>query len=195
MSEKRTLAVVQRKIAAFFVDHRRMPSYSEMMGLLGVRSKSVVHFWVKKLIARGLLERDRKRFLRPVRRAFSLPYVGDIQAGFPSPAEEEIRDVVSIDEFLITRPASSFLLRVQGDSMEGEGIREGDIVLVEKDREPKSGDIVLAEVDGSWTMKYLRGAGKSVMLESANPAYPPIRPVSDLRIGGVVSAVIRKYGS
>ncbi len=122
-------------------------------------------------------------------RAFGLPMVGDVAAGFPSPAEEELRDVISFDEYLITKPGTSFLLRVSGDSMIDEGIHQGDLVVIEKGREPKSGDIVIAEVDGEWTLKFFRKKGKDVFLEAANAKYPPIRARSELRVGGVVSAV------
>ncbi|MDZ4165825.1 MAG: S24 family peptidase, partial [Smithellaceae bacterium] len=77
--------------------------------------------------------------------------------------------------------------------MIGEGIRENDLVIVERDRTAKNGDIVLAEVDGQWTMKYFSKNGNSVCLKSANPKYPTIRPKEELRLGGVVVAVIRKY--
>jgi len=170
-----------------------MPTYGEMMAVLGVRSKSVVHFWVGKLLAAGLLVKDTGGFLKPARTTTGLPLVGSVQAGFPSPAEEELRDVISLDEYLINRPDSSFLLSVQGDSMTGEGIKEGDLVIVERGREPKNGDIILAEVDGEWTMKYFRKEGKNVVLEAANSKYAPIHPRLELRIGGVITAVIRKY--
>jgi len=98
-----------------------------------------------------------------------------------------------MDEYLITRPEASFLLQVNGDSMNGAGIMEGDLVVVERGRDPKGGDIVVAEVDGEWTMKHFRREGKAVVLEAANPRYPPIRPKEELKIGGVVTAVIRKY--
>jgi repressor LexA len=77
--------------------------------------------------------------------------------------------------------------------MSGAGIVEGDLVIVEKGREPKGGDIVIAEVDGEWTLKFFRKKGKDVFLEAANVKYPPIRARSELRVGGVVSAVVRKY--
>jgi len=77
--------------------------------------------------------------------------------------------------------------------MEGEGIKEGDLVIVERGREPKNGDIILAEVDGAWTMKYFRKKGKEVVLEAANPRYPLIRPRAELKVGGIITAVIRKY--
>ena len=100
---------------------------------------------------------------------------------------------MSMDEYLITKPDASFLLTVSGDSMIGEGIMEGDMVIVEKGRAPKVGDVVIAEVDGDWTMKYFKKENGKVYLEAANPKYPIIRPRTDLQLGGVVPAVIRKY--
>jgi repressor LexA len=70
---------------------------------------------------------------------------------------------------------------------------DGDLVIVERERSPKNGDIVLAEVDGEWTMKYLRRKGREVILEAANPAYPDIYPRDELKIGGVITASVRKY--
>jgi SOS regulatory protein LexA len=193
MNEKRTLQSVAKIIAAFFHDRKRMPTYTEMMALLNVRSKSAVQFWVRKLLSGGLLKKDQKGFLIPAGSFVGLPVVGNIAAGFPSPAEEELRDVLVLEDYLVTRPETSYLLKVTGDSMIGEGIREGDLVVVDRGREPHSGDIVIAEVDGEWTMKYFTKKGKLVILEAANPKYPPIKAVSELRLGGVITAVIRKY--
>ena len=170
-----------------------MPSYSEMMDIIGVHSKSVVHFWIKKLIAAGIVQKDAKGFLTLTRRPLALPLAGDVCAGFPSPAEEELRDIISFDEYLVAHPETSFLLSINGDSMNGAGIMDKDLVIVERGREPKNGDIILAEVDGNWTVKYFRKKGKTVTLEAANPKYPPIIPQSELRISGVVTAVVRKY--
>jgi len=193
MEKKRTIQSVARQIGHFFQENRRMPSYQEMLDLLSVRSKSVVHFWVNKLMASGLLEKDDKGHLSLTRRSFAIPMVGSVQAGFPSPEEEVLGDIISLDEYLINYPETSFLLQVSGDSMIEEGIMPGDLVIVEKGREPKNGDIVIAEVDGEWTLKYFRREGKSVVLEAANPRYPIIRAKSELRVGGVVTAVIRRY--
>ena len=193
MKVKRTLPDVEKKITAFFRENRRMPTYSEMAEIIGVRSKSVVDFWVKKMMASGLLQKDAKGFLAPARLSMGLPLAGEVCAGLPSPAEEELRDVISFDEYLVDRPEKSFLLSVTGDSMIGEGIMEKDLVIVESGKEPKNGDIILAEVDGNWTMKYFCKQGKTVTLEAANPKYPPIIPQSELRIAGVITAVVRKY--
>jgi repressor LexA len=119
--------------------------------------------------------------------------LGLVEAGFPSPAEEELRDTLSLDEFLISNPDASFLLKVSGDSMIGAGILPGDLVIVDRGQTAKSGDIVIAEVDGEWTMKFFKKSGDAVYLVPANPKYKPIRPQHELRITGVVTAVVRKY--
>jgi len=74
-----------------------------------------------------------------------------------------------------------------------KGIMPGDLVIIEKGREPKNGDIVIAEVDREWNLKYFKRDGNAVVPEAANPKYPIIRAKSELRVGGVVTAVIRKY--
>ncbi len=193
MKVKRTLQDVEKKIIAFFLKNGRMPSYSEITEIIGVRSKSVAHFWVAKLLDAGVLQKDAKGFLTLTRNPRALKLAGEVCAGFPASAEEEIRDIVSFDEYLVRNPESSFLLSVTGDSMIDAGIREKDIVIVETKKEPGDGDIVLAEVDGNWTMKYFCRKGKTVTLEAANPKYSPIIPRADLRIAGVITAVIRKY--
>jgi SOS regulatory protein LexA len=193
METKRTTQSVQKSIRTFLKEYRRMPSYSEMIDLLGVKSKSVVNFWVNKLINAGIIEKDNKGYLAFTKNSFGIPMVGSVQAGFPSPEEEALCDVISMDEYLITKPESSFLLKVSGDSMIGEGIMEGDLVIVEKEREPRNGDVVIAEVDGEWTMKYFRRQGKQIFLEAANPKYPIIKAKTELKLGGIVTAVIRKY--
>jgi repressor LexA len=193
METKRTIKSVAQKLADFSRNRHRMPTYEEMLTLLAVRSKSVVHFWMNKLLQEGILEKDKSGHLTFINPFFGVPLAGEVSAGFPSPAEEELRDVISFDEYLITKQEESFLLKVDGDSMIGAGIMPDDLVLVERGREPKTGDIVIAEVDGAWTMKYFHKKGKEVYLEAANPKYPRIKPVAELRLGGVVMAVVRKY--
>ncbi len=177
-----------------FYDHKgRMPSYAEIGGMLGLRSKNAVFKLVGKLEAANVLKRDEKGRLIPLSIKGATRLLGTVEAGWPSPAEEELADTISLDEFLISNPAATFMLKVSGDSMTGAGIMPGDLVLVDKGETPKSGDIVIAEVDGEWTMKYLRKRGENVSLVPANPNYKPIRPQKELRIAGVVTAVIRKY--
>jgi SOS regulatory protein LexA len=126
-------------------------------------------------------------------KAAGIQVPGSVEAGFPSPAEEELVDTLSLDELLIQNREATFLLKVSGDSMSGAGILPDDMVIVDKGRTAKSGDIVIAQVDGEWTMKYLRKRGDTVTLVAANPAYQPIKPKNELKIAGVVTAVVRKY--
>ncbi len=118
---------------------------------------------------------------------------GVIEAGWPSPAEEELLDTMSFDEFLAPNKNASYILRVKGDSMIDAGIHAGDMILVERSTSPRDGDIVIAEVDGQWTLKYFRTRGARVWLEAANAAYQPIAPQQELTIVAVVRAVVRKY--
>jgi repressor LexA len=119
--------------------------------------------------------------------------LGTVEAGFPSPAEEELIDTISLDDLLIKNREATFLLKVSGDSMKDAGIMPGDMVIVDRGMHPKSGDIVIAQVDGAWTMKYLQKRSDGFYLVAANPHYKPIRPKSELKVAGVVTAVVRKY--
>ena len=182
-----------RDISDFYHRQGRMPSFSEIGEMAGLRSKNAVFKFVNKLTALKVLERDAKGRLIPGSIALSVKILGTVEAGFPSPAEEELVDTLSLDDLLIQNRDATSMLKVSGDSMSGAGILPGDMVLVDKGQTPKSGDIVIAEVDGAWTMKYLRKRGESVTLLPANPKYQPIRPKNELKIAGVVTAVVRKY--
>ncbi|HAS54372.1 MAG: repressor LexA [Nitrospirae bacterium GWC2_57_13] len=191
--DKDKLREREKGIAQFYHDHGRMPSFSEIGELTGLRSKNAVSKLVRKLEDLQVLERDRTGRLVPGSIASSVRVLGTVEAGFPSPAEEELADTLSLDDLLIQNREATFLLKVSGDSMSGAGVLPGDMVIVDRGQTPKSGDIVIAEVDGEWTMKYLRKRGSSVTLVAANPKYQPITPKNELKIAGVVTAVVRKY--
>lgn len=189
MNVKRHVAQIRQ-----FLRHEgRMPGYGEMLGLFGYRSKNAVYGALKKLEEHGFVVKRRGRVAATPLLSGSVKLLGSVQAGFPSPAEEELADTLSLDEFLIRRPEATFMLTVQGDSMIGAGIMPGDMVLVEKGGTPKIHDIVVAQVDEEWTIKYYMKDAAGVRLEAANPKYQSIRPQRSLAIGGIVKAVIRKY--
>lgn len=181
------------KMREFLRREGRMPLYGEMLSLFGYRSTNAVSRALKKLEEHGFIEKKRRRIRATPLLSGSVRRLGAVQAGFPSPAEEELADTLSLDEFLIRRPDATFILTVQGDSMTGAGIMPGDMVLVEKGGTPKPHDIVVAQVDEEWTLKYYIKDATGVRLEAANPKYPAIRPKRSLSIGGIVKAVIRKY--
>jgi repressor LexA len=182
-----------REISSFYYQKGRMPSFSEIGEMLGLKSKNAVSKLINKLEQLKVIEKDGKGRLIPGSIKFPVRILGTVEAGFPSPAEEELADTLSLDELLIRNHEAAFLLKVSGDSMSEAGILPGDMVIVDKGKPPKSGDIVIAEVDGEWTMKYLRKRGNSVTLIPANSKYKPIKPKNELKIAGVVTAVVRKY--
>ncbi len=180
-------------ITLFYKEKGRMPSFSEIGEITGLRSKNAVFKVVNKLEDLNIVKRDDKGRLIPVSLRNTVKILGTVEAGFPSPAEEELVDTISLDRLLVNNPESTFILKVSGDSMSGAGIRPGDMVLVDRNISPKNGDIVVAQVDGEWTMKFLRKKGEAITLIPANDRYRPIKPKRELNIAGVVTAVIRKY--
>ena len=182
------------KLKDFYSIRKRLPSFAEIQSLLGYSSKGGVSVLMAHLLKRGVLKRDSKgKFVPSPILEGGIKLLGTVQAGFPSPAEEELVDTLSLDEFLIKNPQASYLVKVSGDSMIDAGIQEGDIVIAERKNEPKVGDIVIAEVDGGWTMKYFRKDGGKIYLEPANKAYKPIYPKEALHVAAIVKGVIRKY--
>lgn len=176
----------------FYRTNRRLPSYSEMLKIFNVASKKTIYTYIQKLMDDGFLKKKNKK-LAPTKLFFSLPVLGMIQAGFPIIAEQN-RNYLSLDDYFIEQPDASFLLKVNGDSMVNVGIFEGDFVVIEQKKNIKEGDIVLAEIDREWTLKVLKKDKKKnkTYLEAANPKYPPFYPREELRIHGVVRAVLRK---
>lgn len=185
--------IAKEKISLFYRDNKRMPTYAEIAVMLKLKSKNSVFKLVAKLIGENFLTKDNSGRLIPLNIVFPLKVLGLIQAGFPTPAEEELVDTISLDEYLIENKNATFMLRVSGDSMIGAGIMENDLVLADRSVTPRPGDIVIAEVDSEWTMKYLRKNGAKIWLEAANKKYKPIYPEEELKIAAVVRAVIRKY--
>src|SRR3990172_7844925 len=162
--QKERLKSRSNAISGFYQQTGRMPSFSEIGEILGLRSKNAVSKLVSRLEEINVLERDKTGRLIPGSIASPVKVLGTVEAGFPSPAEEEVVDTLSLDDFLIQNREATFLLKVSGDSMSGAGILPDDMVIVDKGRTPKSGDIVIAQVDGEWTMKYLRKRGVAVTL-------------------------------
>lgn len=171
-----------------------MPSYSELAELCGFSSKNAVARLVKHWIDQDFLVKDDTGRLVPGSLFYRVRVLGIVEAGFPTPAEESDLDTLSLDDFLINHKEASYMLRVKGDSMIDAGIREGDYVIVERTGQAKVGEIVVAEVDGGWTMKYLRKDTRGIYyLEPANKTMKNIYPTEDLKVAAVVRSVVRKY--
>ena len=123
---------------------------------------------------------------------------GSVVAGFPSPAEQYMEPPLDLNEYLVKRPAATYFVRVSGDSMSGAGINDGDILVVDRSLRPADGDIIIACVDGDFTVKRFRkegtGTGRTIKLVAANPNYPDIvlKPGQELDYFGKVTACIHK---
>lgn len=183
----------QGQIEKFYNQNKRMPTYSEMMGLFGFKSKNAVSKIVDKLMEAGTVAKDHLGRLVPTEGMGEIPKLGFVTAGFPADVEAEMADKVNLDDFLVGKKAFTYMLEVDGDSMIDAHIESGDMVLVEKTSVAKDGDIVIAEIDGEFTMKYFKKKGEKVWLEPANKNYKPIYPTHSLNITAIVKAVIRKY--
>ena len=121
--------------------------------------------------------------------------LGLVEAGFPAYSNEDLLDTSSLDEYLIENHEASYLLKVKGDSMIDAGIMPGDLVIVERGRPARVGEVVVAEVDGEFTLKFLRENNNKLYLEPANKKYKLIFPKEELKVVAVVRALVRKYGS
>ncbi|MBA3789151.1 LexA family transcriptional regulator [Patescibacteria group bacterium] len=189
MAQKRNY---REKVLNFYRKNKRMPSITEVMTICDFSSRSSAFYMVNKLVKEGVIEKDKTGKLLPTRKLYELPLLGHIRAGFAAPAEDEIADLISVGEYLIPHPNRSYLLRVAGDSMVDAGIQEGDMVIFERTKDAKPGDIVVALTEDGYTLKFLRKHGMQFYLEAANDRYPDIRPVEG-EIIGVVAATFRKY--
>ncbi len=117
-----------------------------------------------------------------------------MQAGFPSPAEDYLDKTLDLNELLIAHPAATFFVRVMGDSMRNAGILSGDVLIVDRSLEAIDNAIVIAIINGEFTVKRLSKKEGHVFLVPENPSYPivEITPESDFQVWGVVTYVIHK---
>lgn len=115
-----------------------------------------------------------------------------IQAGFPSPADDYVAESLDLNEHLMPRKEASYLLTVSGESMVGVGIHDGDLLVVDRSLTPVSGKVVIAILDGQFTVKTLEKKRGKIRLLPANPAFEPIelKDEQELQIWGVVTRVI-----
>lgn len=121
-------------------------------------------------------------------------YLAGVQAGFPSPADDYIDRRLDLNEHLVRHPAATFFVRASGDSMRGAGIHDGDLLVVDRAEEARSGRVVIAAVNGELTVKRLDRRGERLVLAPANPDYPELDVTGNesFDIWGVVTHVIHK---
>ncbi len=183
----------KNQIFDFYHKQKRMPSFSEMARLFGFKSKNAVSRIIDKLIDLDIISKDLNGKIIPTKSFSEIPLVGMVKAGFPSEGDQ-LTDTLNIESYLIpSKRDSTYLLEVDGDSMIDAHIEDGDMVIAERTNTARDGDIVIAQVDGEFTMKYLRKNGDKIWLEAANKNYKPIYPKYEFQITAIVRGVIRKY--
>ena len=194
MARKMNVEEKARVLREFWRGCHRSPSYAEMMKIFGYRSKNAVAGVIDRLVAEGYIAKDGSGHISLLPKLTgSVRVLGSVAAGFPVDEEQIETESLTLDEYLVREPDRTYMLTVRGESMINAGILPGDVILVERGRTPKQNDIVVACVDGEWTLKYYVKDRAGVRLEPANPAFHFIRPRQTLEIGGVVRGVIRRY--
>jgi SOS-response transcriptional repressor LexA len=172
-----------------------MPNYPEMMKLMKFKSKNAVYKLINKMIDDGFVTKDSHGRLIP-KNIFGgvIRLDQTVSAGWGSPAEEELADTMSLDEWLIENKTATYILQVQGDSMIDAGILDGDSVLVERTSTFKDGQLVVAQMNDGYVVKYLRKKGKEMYLEPANKRYKNIYPTEDdpIKLIAAVKTIIRR---
>ena len=201
-----TLTPHQRTVLNYIGEFQRKRGYSPSLADLalafGVSSKNAVAKVVNVLVREAFLEKDPKGRIKIMEISdkdsggsvpMMLPLFGPISAGFAAPVEEQAEEMITLDTYLVGDRSSTFLLRVKGDSMIEAGIFEGDIVVVNRKKSPKPGDIVVGVLDGEFTLKRLRRDKGKYYLQAENAAYPDMYALDELQVAGVVVGTIRKY--
>lgn len=183
-------------LRAFIDKHDYSPSYREIADHFGFSSVATVAEHVESLKTKNYLEHEenmaRSIQLTPTwdERTFSIPLLGGIAAGLPI---EAIRTSETIDIPRDMMGRNVFALRVRGDSMEEDGILDGDFVIIEQTSQPRNGDIVVALVEGNGvTLKRFYRENDHIRLQPANGRYQPIR-TKRVVVQGKVRGVIRKF--
>jgi|TARA_B110000263_G_C15036591_1_gene386586 DNA polymerase V len=125
----------------------------------------------------------------------SIPMFSDsVQAGFPSPAEDHLDLDLNLNDYLVQNPSATFCVKAIGESMKDAGIKSGDIMIVDKSLEPKNRSIVLAVIDGEFTVKRVNVNNDELYLMPENSNFPPIKITEemDFQVWGIVTYIIHK---
>ena len=177
----------------FYFKHRIIPSMNQCMEVIGVHSKSVVHRFFQQMIKEWYLEKKQWIYY-PADKLVSLPLFDSVRAWWPAEATQEQVEMIGIDSYLVPHPEHSVLLSVAGDSMINVGLHEWDMLVVDIQKKEKEGDIVIALIDGGYTVKtLLKDADNRWFLRPENDNYDDIYPNEWMGIYGVVVWSFRTY--
>jgi repressor LexA len=189
-------------LEGFLDEHGYPPSFEEIARHFGYTSLATVHEHLENLRQKGYIRKSynasRSIELVPTNRAVTaleLPLLGQVAAGVPIEAITD-QETVAVPEEMVSRGGQHYVLRVRGNSMIDEQIRDGDFVIVNSRNTAQNGEVVVALVDGdsATVKKFYREADGRIRLQPANPSMPPMYfPAVDVAVQGVVVGVIRRY--
>lgn len=185
-------ALYLQRLQDHYARHRVIPAYTAIGAIVGLRSKSSVSAWLQRLRDAGLIDVRHRRIV-PLARFFERPRAASrVSAGLPMAAVDGPDDGLGIDSHLVRHPSRTFLVAVQGESMTGAGLLPGDTVIAESRTDARPGQIVIANVDGEFTIKRLARERGRLVLRPENDAFPVIRP-DPLQIVGIAVGAFRRY--
>ncbi len=182
------------KLRDLYAKERALPSsLTQMADILGFSSANAALKLRDRLCAAGVMRTGPGGKMQPTEQFFALPVMdATVRAGVPEEIESQSwADAITLESFLVKRPSRTVLVKVRGDSMRDAGILDGDLAIVERTEHVQDGQIVVAIVDGAYTIKELRHEGTQPVLMPHNPEHKPIRPQSDLEIYGVFRGLAR----
>jgi len=181
------------RLQDYYACWRSLPAYEPLQAVLGLASRSAVAKVLHRLQGAGFVERTPDGRWTPTARFFARPLAdAPVPAGHPAVAVDSGSEY-AIDAWLVRQPSRTVIIPVTGDSMMEAGIHPGDRVVVERDTPARPGDVVVAVIDGEFTLKTLAVENDQAVLQPANPAYPVLRPGDRLQVFGVVVGLIRNY--
>lgn len=169
-----------------------LPSFETIAQEFGFKHKNSVWQYFNKFKDYGLIEEKNGRFSIAKALFGAIEFSSSVKAGFADVAEDAIEKRVSLDDAFEIDSPSTFIFTVSGDSMIDLGIFEGDKVIVKKCSEAKNGDVVIAYIDGGFTLKTYRKKEGKVWLEPANKNYPNLYPKEKLAVFGIAQGIVRK---
>lgn len=181
------------KLRDYYARHGVLPSFSGIANILGFKATSAVACMMERLKPEGYFSTTPEGRLQPGPRFFEYTVVNTVQAGAPQPLNDVTPYSTRIDERLVKVPSMTVLAKVKGESMLEAGLMPGDTVIVEREREPNLGDVVVAIIDGETTIKYWAKDSGGFYLRAGNREFKDRWPRESLTVYGVVVGSFRAY--
>ena len=190
LNQKRVLDFIKK-----YVDKNSLPpTYDVIAKALGYKAKSTVHHYIEALIAKGYMTKENhlSHGITLHSEGNLLPVLGKVAAGQPLDFKKT-DEFLEVPSFMIKKPGPYFILQVSGDSMIGDCIQNGDYVIVREQKTAVNGDIIVAEIEDSATIKRFYKKRLHIELHSANDKYKPIiiQESDQLRISGIYCGLLR----